>query len=205
MQMVRSILSFAWAYRLFDSSIGGPSRAALFVQQYMRSRPGDRILDIGCGPGNMFPFLPETKYTGFDMNPNYIAAARSRYGNRAAFYCQRVSDSSLPEKQRSSFDVVLAMAVVHHLDDAEALSLFRLARAALRPGGRLLTCDGCYTDGQHWMARYLLSKDRGRYVRTREGYLNIATQVFRTVRADIRHDLIRIPYTHVIMECTKDD
>ncbi len=45
----------------------------------------------------------------------------------------------------------------------------RLARAALRPGGRLVTADGCYLDGQSRIARLLLKMDRGRHVRTEAG------------------------------------
>ena len=37
-----------------------------------------RHLDIGCGPGDRLSSLPEVNYTGFDLDPNYIAAATRR-------------------------------------------------------------------------------------------------------------------------------
>jgi hypothetical protein len=89
------------------------------------------------------------------------------------------------------------------LDDTEALQLFWVANAALKPGGRVITIDGCFTPDQSPSARYVLSQDRGQNVRTKEGYLQIASQVFPVVDVSIRHDLLRIPYTHIILECTK--
>ncbi|RKZ63742.1 MAG: class I SAM-dependent methyltransferase, partial [Candidatus Parabeggiatoa sp. nov. 3] len=50
-----------------------------------------------------------------------------------------------------------------------------------------------------------ISKDRGQNVRTQEGYLELASQVFSNITTDIRHDLLRIPYTHFILECVKTD
>jgi len=60
---------------------------------------------------------------------------------------------------------------VHHLDDAEATKLFDLARSVLRPAGRLITFDGCYVPGQSPAARWILSRDRGQFVRKQRSLL----------------------------------
>ena len=44
-------------------------------------------------------------------------------------------------------------------------------------------------------------KDRGKFVRTREEYLRLASARFPKVEPHLRHDLLRIPYTHLIMRC----
>jgi hypothetical protein len=51
------------------------------------------------------------------------------------------------------------------------------------------------------MVRWLLAKDRGKFVRTREEYLRLALARFSKVESHVRHDLLRIPYTHLIMRC----
>jgi hypothetical protein len=61
--------------------------------------------------------------------------------------------------------------------------------------------DGCYSDDQSRVARYLLESDRGAYVRSVEGWLELVRPVFPTVESHLRHDLLRIPFTHLIMEC----
>ena len=201
LRALRSVLSAPWAYRLFGFLIGAHSTRATFAQRYVRPRPGQRILDIGCGTGNLVPYLPGTEYVGFDPSPEYIAVARSLHGDRATFTRERVSGHVV--EPGSSFDIAIASGVLHHLDDAEALQLFRIAHTSLKPGGRLVTFDGCYAESQSPLSRYLLSRDRGRFVRTREGYLGLASQVFVDVRSSVRDDLLRIPYTHLILECTR--
>jgi hypothetical protein len=70
-----------------------------------------------------------------------------------------------------------------------------------RRRGRLVSTDGCYDREQSRVARYMISKDRGRNVRDETGYLSLARQVFRDVTPHVRHDLLRIPYTLLVLEC----
>jgi len=199
---IRSALSAPAIYRLFGQLIGGSSGRNILVTEYIRSKCGDRILDIGCGPGDIVPHLPgPIEYLGLDTSQEYIEYAKSHFGDRATFICQHVSDKTF--KQDSYFDVALAIGILHHLDDFDALNLFHLAKTALKPGGRLITFDGVYTENQSFCARYIISSDRGQNVRTKDGYLALATQVFSQIKVSIRHDLLRIPYTHIILECTK--
>ena len=197
----RSILSAPSIYGLFNVLIGASRCRRIFVNKYVRPQAGNLILDIGCGPADIIEHLPKVKYIGFDASPEYIQSARSRFGDRADFRCELVSKKTL--EQEACFDIVLATGILHHLDDLEALQLCQLAHTALKPGGRLVTFDGCYMNRQSPITRYLLSKDRGQYVRDREGYLKIVSRVFSDVAVNIRHDLLRIPYTHIILECTK--
>src|SRR5205823_7002829 len=95
-----------------------------------------------------------------------------------------------------------ATGVLHHLDDKEAIDLFQVARAALKPGGKLITFDGCFCEGQSRIARYLLERDRGKFVRTAEAYVALARKAFENVEVTLRHDLLRLPYSHIIMKCT---
>ena len=197
---IRSVLALPQAYQLFWTVIGGPHRSKILVDQYIRPRAGDRILEIGCGPGTIVPYLPESEYVGFDMSPSYIAQAQKRFP-RSRFVCERVSEYTL--KERSYFDIVLALGIVHHLADAEAKQLFQIAHDALKPAGKLVTLDGVWNEGQSSAARALLARDRGQYVRDERGYVGIASKVFDNIKVSIRHDLLRIPYTHIIMECVR--
>src|SRR5438128_2947659 len=199
---IRSVLRVPQVYQFFWNVIGGPRRSRILVEEYIRPRKGDRILEIGCGPGTIVPYLAELEYVGFDASAEYVEQARKKFP-QAKFMCERVSQYSL--SQTSYFDVVLALAVVHHLDDPEALRLFQIAREALKPGGKLVTLDGVWTNDQSIAAHYLLARDRGQFVRSEEGYVQIASRVFSNVKPSIRHDLLRIPYSHIILECLRCD
>lgn len=197
---LRPILASPSVYRLWVNLVGGPASARVLVSQYIRPRAGARILEIGCGPGTLLHYLPTCDYLGFDLSPQYIAMAK-RHFPEAQFVCERVSQFSLVKER--SFDVVLALGIVHHLDDAEARQLFQIAFDALRPGGKLVTLDGVWVDGQSSAARWLLARDRGEYIRSESEYMNIVSQVFSDIKPSIRHDLLRIPYSHLILECTR--
>jgi SAM-dependent methyltransferase len=199
-QSIRSVLAIPDAYQLWWNLVGGPAWAKVLVNEYVQPGVGAQILEIGCGPGTVLHYLPPSEYLGFDLSPQYIEQAKKRFP-KAHFVCERVSQFSLANEQ--TFDVVLAFGIVHHLEDAEARQLFQIAHDALKPGGKLVTVDGVYAAGQSSTARWLLERDRGEFVRSEKEYVGIASQVFSNVRPSVRHDLLRIPYTHLIMECVR--
>ena len=162
------ILSKPWAYDLFTSLVGKERSRIQLVQNYVRPYPGCRILEIGCGTGRILSYLPNSiaEYTGFDMNPLYIDSAKKRWKGRAncSFFCHKVEEAaSLPPQH---YDVVLAIAIVHHLNDSEATDLFNIAYQSLKPDGALITYDNVYIENQNRFAKWLISRDRGRAVRT---------------------------------------
>ncbi|MBI5599779.1 MAG: class I SAM-dependent methyltransferase [Deltaproteobacteria bacterium] len=200
---LRSILGMPAVYRLFGRLIGADRCRSIYVKEYIRPKSKDRVLDIGCGPGDILEYLGDVEYVGFDMDARYIDAAKKRFRGRGAFFRGNVSEETI--KEYSGFDIVLANGVLHHLNDAEAMGLLRLAKKALKPSGRLVTLDGCLapkqSNIQSGIARYIILKDRGQYVRTEEDYVSLASGIFRDVRAECRSDLLNIPYTHIIMVC----
>jgi ubiquinone/menaquinone biosynthesis C-methylase UbiE len=199
---LRSVLSISSFYTLFQRLVGANSAYSIFSQNYIRSVVGDRILDIGCGPADILAYLPEVEYVGFDASDKYINTAKKRYGNKGSFIRGLVSANNL--EYQSYFNIVLVMGVLHHLSDPEVKHLFELAHTVLKPKGRLICIEPCFVDNQSHCARWIISKDRGQNVRNKEDYLLLASNSFPNISCNIRHDLLRIPYTHVIMECIKD-
>ncbi|MBA2695695.1 MAG: class I SAM-dependent methyltransferase, partial [Actinobacteria bacterium] len=169
------------------------------VDTYVRPRAGLRVLDIGCGPGDLITYLPGVAYTGVDLSPAYIDSARHRFGDRGRYFVGRVED--LDAEELGEFDVVIAKSLLHHIDEDEALHLFSVASHALAEGGRLVTLDAAYTPDMSRAARFVVSRDRGQSILTPERYEALARRAFADVRVAVHHDLLRIPYTHGFLSC----
>lgn len=197
---MRAILARPAVFRLFNALIGAERAQEALVREHLQPRPGQRILDIGCGTGEMAQHLVGMDYVGIDAHAPYIREARASHGS-AHFECTRVEDYQF---DAGSFDLAIACGVLHHLDDSAAATLLRTAHACLRPGGRLVTLDGCFAPHQSVVAYCLLSMDRGHHIRRPENYLQLAEAVFPRVQATICSGLLRIPYTHFIMSCARD-
>lgn len=194
------ILKFSKIYQLAQSMAGSSSFRRIFTDEYIRPRSGMRILDIGCGTAEILDFLPEVDYYGFDLSEKYIASARRHYGRRGHFEIAKVSEQAI--EQLGTFDLILAIGVLHHLDDAEALQLFNLAKSGMKPDAVLITIDGCKVPGQSVVAAKIMSWDRGSYIRNEDSYRKLASQSFNHLECALRNDLLIIPFNHIIMRCS---
>lgn len=200
---LREILQIPRLYTAYQRLVGAIRARQAFLDRWVQPRAGQRILDIGCGPGDLLEMLPPVHYAGIDPCRSYIERARKRWGERGRFECAEASGANLPDP--CTYDVVLAVGVLHHIDDLEAGRLFRLAARALRPNGTLFTLDGCRAEGQSWGQSLMLRLDRGRHIRDREAYESLARRSFRSVTGAYEPGLMRIPYPLVILTCRRPE
>ncbi|MCX7890840.1 MAG: class I SAM-dependent methyltransferase [Burkholderiales bacterium] len=195
------LLDLGAAYAFFQRAVGISAVREYLVEQYIRPAPGARVLDFACGTGNMLPFLPEVDYLGVDTNPDYVARATKKHFGRGRFACQSVLDP-LPAGA-GPFDIIIGFGILHHLPDDACVALCRHAERVLAAGGRFITLDGCYRDGQHPLAYWLNRFDRGKFVRTGEAYESLARSAFPSVRRYDYCGKLRIPTDHCVLVCER--
>lgn len=115
-------------------------------------KPGDSILDVGCGTGGVtIPAKqrvgPTGKAAGIDPAPEMISVATKnarRKGLEIDFRVGVIEDLPFPE---ASFDVVTASLMMHHLPKhLRATGLAEIFRV-LKPGGYILIMDMINTKG----------------------------------------------------------
>jgi SAM-dependent methyltransferase len=132
-------MNFNVAAESYDRFIGAWSQP--LSQQFAdlaRIRRGDRVLDVGCGPGNLTTELvgrlgPEA-VAAVDPSPPFVTAARARH---PGVDVQEASAEALPFPDRA-FDAALAQLVVHFMSDPVA-GLREMARVT-RTGGAVAAC-----------------------------------------------------------------
>ncbi len=197
---IRRILSIPFIYDLSQAMFGANRSRRLLVAEHFHISKGQHLVDVGCGTGEILEFLPpDTMYYGFDLDPNYIASARRRYGTRGHFECADIT--TLPASAIPPCDVVLAIGLLHHLDDDAARDLLSHLAQRLGPGGRMITVDGVWEPGQSRIARAILARDRGQNIRDVAGYLALVPPDMSASNLMVRRDLLHIPYSHAVMEC----
>jgi SAM-dependent methyltransferase len=134
----------------FDSiaTVYDESLPAHVVEHYLRKRtafitaacPPGPALDVGCGTGALAERLAARGYqmVGIDPSDGMLDVLRDRC---PAVRAIRASGTALPFED-DSFDLVLTVAALHHIADAEAVrqTLAEMVRVS-RPSGRILIWD----------------------------------------------------------------
>lgn len=168
-----------------------------------------QILDIGCGPGNLASFLPDTlNYVGFDLNEAYIRQAQSRYQDRPSFrfiHGSAVDVEESPEIPDASIDVAIIHGVLHHVPDTVVGEMFALARRKLRVGGKMVVLEPLWFEGQSLLHKALMSLDRGENIKQKEDWLELFDQLssdWSITSWQIRDDLIRF-YDLIVLHLEK--
>jgi SAM-dependent methyltransferase len=97
---------------------------------------GDRVLDVGCGPGALTAHLLSVvaEVAAIDPSPTFIDAIRVRFPN---IDVRRGTAEELPY-DTDAFDAVLAQLVVHFMTDPVA-GIGQMARVT-RSGGVIAAC-----------------------------------------------------------------
>jgi SAM-dependent methyltransferase len=202
---VYRILERPTIYDRLQKLLGGELAFRRLVAEFLRPFPGATILDIGCGTGSLLRYLPnDVTYFGYDINPAYIAAAQRRHGDRGRFLCARAGQEPHDLFGDTKFDFVIALALLHHLDDEEAHGVLALARRTLRAGGVFFAVDAVLHERQSLLAKAVILLDRGGNVRSPEGYRRMLDSHFPRVEQWLVTDLMRIPYSHFIARAYAD-
>ncbi len=194
------LLEFSSVYTKLQGLLLGVKTYPTLINQFIKPTRGCSVLDVGCGPATVLEFLQDVQYIGLDHNPNYIATATKKYGLKGTFICADVDQ--LNDYGFKTFDRIIILGVMHHLDDAQLTQLMMSLKGRLNSGGVLITFDCAYEEKQNLITKLLAKSDRGKFVRTKEQYLKFIEVAFNVEQADLRHDLLRVPYTHLLTRST---
>jgi SAM-dependent methyltransferase len=194
-------MSFDVAADVYDNFMGRYSRLlAAQIANLADIRPGQRALDVGCGPGalttELIRRLGSERVAAVDPSAPFVAAIRTRF---PGVNVHHASAEELPFRD-GEFDAALAQLVVHFMADPVA-GLVEMKRVTRRDGV-VVACVWDHAGGQgplslFWQAARDLNpdvEDESALPGAREGHLatlfetaGLRAVVQSVVSADLEH------------------
>jgi ubiquinone/menaquinone biosynthesis C-methylase UbiE len=151
-----------WTARLYDAmswvcSLGGGGKTNREIVERAGIKPGERVLDVGCGTGAQA--LPAAEVAGpgnvagIDPSPDMLERAREKAARKNLdidFRSAAIEKLPFDDQQ---FNVVLSSFMLHHLPDDVMRAGFAEIQRVLKHGGRLVAVD--FTSGRSLIGRIM--------------------------------------------------
>ena len=142
-----------WLTPVYDPALALLMRERVWRPRFLRQvapRPGERILDLGCGTGTLTVMLhqacPDAEVIGLDIDPQALGIARAKAdaAGAAISFLEGRADGAAnlpPALQRASLDKVVSCLLFHHLQRSQKVDAFSHANSLLRSGGTIHVAD----------------------------------------------------------------
>jgi ubiquinone/menaquinone biosynthesis C-methylase UbiE len=158
------LIHWAWLYDLGTGLLGRRGkRLRAMVADDLHIRPGDRVLDVGCGPGRLAMVFaervsPSGSVDGIDASPQMIDRATAQARERGVPAHFQVAYAQKLPFADSTFDAVACTLALHHVAEDDQLTAVQEMHRVLKPGGRLLIAEFHKTrwhphPGPRWLRR----------------------------------------------------
>ena len=200
---VVNLFDNATLYKVFQFIISRRNTMSLIREEVLKPEGVRDVLDFGCGVGYHALEFPNANYLGIEPLQSCISKANDLFSgsNRRFLLGDHTLLKQVPD---SSYDLIIAIGVLHHIGD-EIVSVFlKESHRILREGGRLVTFDPVLHEEQSTFSRWVVRRDRGQWVRTEYEYSGLLIGHFpgKPIQK-IYSRLLRIPYDHVAFTLSK--
>jgi ubiquinone/menaquinone biosynthesis C-methylase UbiE len=162
-ELGHKIAAHPWIYDQIQT-LAGQKQSLVRISRQTAAIRAETVVDVGGGTGTLWRLWPAgCRYVCLDIEMPKLQGFRSKVPAGLAV----LSDATRMCIATGSADVVICMAVLHHLTDTMIDQLFEEALRVLRVGGQLILLDPVI-NRERLVGRILWRLDRGSYPRTAE-------------------------------------
>lgn len=141
-------------------------------------RGGEKVLDLGCGPGKIRNFLPKVEYMGVDLK---------KYNDNIVWNLER---GLPPEVRRKKFDVIFMNEFIEHIENFKTLLI--QCKKSLKPKGRIIIDTPSHN-------RFIISEEPTHIHCFRKTNMENLARMCGLKIVDIIGSYIRIPILHIFI------
>lgn len=135
------------------------------ISQYLKLQEKN-VLDFGAGTGANCTLCKPGKYVGIDPDESRINLAKRLYPK----YDFHVFQNDELTVEENSIDVILIVAVLHHIPPEKTRSYVKEFRKAMRPDGMMVIIEPCLFENRNITNWFMKTMDNGAYIQNETGY-----------------------------------
>jgi SAM-dependent methyltransferase len=196
---LKKLLEIPLVYNCFQHSTGYYKFMIQKVSESIQAINPTSIVDLGCGPGMLLQKrIVNNNYLGIDISPKYTTQAEMNARNlsiRSLFETKEVE--KVDYDKYSDFlgggPIFLALGLFHHLSN-ENLKLLLKQIKKTQSNAQILSIDPVFIDDQDFVSKYIVSQDRGKFVRHKNDLIEILLEdSFRPKKLEVGKGFTRLP------------
>ncbi|WP_163970975.1 class I SAM-dependent methyltransferase [Oceanobacillus halotolerans] len=131
-----------------------------------------KVLDFGAGTGANCTLCKPGQYIGIDPDVKRIDFAKKCYPD----YDFEVFRNDQFTFKRNSIDVILIIAVLHHIPPQKIRNYVKQFQKILTPGGIIAAIEPCFFEKNKICNWYMEKNDNGSYIQNEKGYHDLFEQ-----------------------------
>jgi len=201
MNLMEKVMDMPLVYQAFQNLVY-TKKSYETIDELLNFVNCNAVLDFGCGTGVYSEKFTNSLYIGIDPLESCITRARTKYGESQTRKFIVGDEAKLFDFTDARFDLIIAMGVLHHMEDRKASIFLEEAIRLLNMNGKLVCLEPLYFEGQSRSARFMVSQDRGKFARNEAGYKGLFPGGIEGIAMERKLGLLRIPYDQVAIKYT---
>ena len=165
--LAHQILSNEFAYDAFQTCVGSYKFRRRFLES-IKINADSKILELGCGAGITLETIQNNDYVGIDVSQKYLVKAKKRKETSLLVKGDVSLASTYQNLSTTKNDVVLALALWHHLDDEQMVKTLENVHRISEKGISIFSLDPFVDKKTSVSAKWVAENDRGKFLRSAE-------------------------------------